>query len=122
VPAERIIAVVEDDGAFRIAVLALIRSHGYEARGHDSAEAFFDSADLDSCDCIITDIRMPGLSGIDLARRLRAAGRNTPIIMITALPDAELKTRALAAGALCLLGKPFDASELLACLEQTLGR
>lgn len=114
------ISIVEDDESLRAALVGLIRSLGRVARGFGSAEEFFDRGGP-ACGCVITDIHLPGESGIDLARRMRADDASAPIIMITARADADLAQRAMAAGALCVLTKPFDTQLLIAWLERALG-
>lgn len=120
VSAPPLISVVEDDASLRDAVVELVESLGYRARGHDSAETFLSEGDLAS-DCIITDIQMPGLSGIDLKRRLDALGATAPVIMVTARTEAPLLARARESGPLCLLQKPFTDDALIACLKRALG-
>jgi FixJ family two-component response regulator len=91
---------------------------GYRVHGFASAEEFF-AADLETlCDCIITDIQMPGMSGLDLKRHLTANGSKVPIIMITARPEEVLDARAAASGAACLLRKPFGSDDLIGWLEK----
>lgn len=114
-----LISVVEDDASLRDAVVELVESLGYRARGHDCAEAFLAEGDLAS-DCIITDIQMPGLSGIDLKRRLDALGSRAPVIMVTARTEAPLLARARQSGPVCLLQKPFTDEALIACLQSAL--
>ena len=114
------IAVIDDDDPFRLALVESLDSLAYCARGYASAEQFLDAAGETSCDCVITDIQMPGMSGIDLKLLLSARGSNTPVIMITARVDLELEARALASGAICLLRKPFESAALVDCLERAL--
>ncbi len=97
----------------------MLRSVGYRTRGFACAEAFLGVQDGE-CGCIITDIKMPGLSGIEMTERLRAMGYATPVIMITARADASLERQAYASGAVCLLKKPFETGVLLDCLERAL--
>ena len=119
-PPERLITIVEDDDSLRAALVGLVRSLGYSARDFASAEQLFEESGGDCGDCIITDIQMPGLSGIEMTLRLRALGDSVPVIMITARTDPGLEAKALASGALCLLKKPFDTEALVACLERSL--
>jgi FixJ family two-component response regulator len=114
------ISVIDDDDSFRIALVELLRSLGYGARGFASAEEFIAADGESSCDCIITDIQMPGMSGFDLKRRLTAQGSAKPVIMITARFEAGLDAKVTATGAVCLLGKPFEMDTLLDCLERAL--
>jgi FixJ family two-component response regulator len=120
VPPDRRVSIVEDDESLRAALVGLVRSLGHEARGFGSAEQFLAQSEGGSGACIITDVQMPGLSGIEMTRRLRAAGNSVPVIMITARPESGLEAKALASGALCLLRKPFDTDSLVGCLERAL--
>jgi FixJ family two-component response regulator len=104
----------------RRAVVALVRSAGYEARGFASAEEFLGCGAVESFACIITDIQMPGISGIELKQRLSASHRPVPVIMITARPDPGLEEKAIKSGAVCFLRKPFGADDLIHCLERAL--
>lgn len=116
----RLISVIDDDDSMRRAVVALVRSAGYDARGYESAEEFLETMDTLAFGCIVTDIQMPGLSGIQLKHHLTARQNRTPVIMITAREDPSLEQQALASGAVCFLRKPFQAEEFVACLEKAL--
>jgi len=116
---ESLISVIDDDDSLRAAVVGLLRSHGYRAEGYSTGEAFLVAAP--GPDCIVTDIHMPGISGIDLKDELVRRGDTTPVIMITARSDAGLEGRARASGAACFLRKPFDAGDLVQCIESALG-
>jgi FixJ family two-component response regulator len=117
---EALIAVIDDDDSFRTALVDSLASLGYGARGFVSAEDFVGANAEGACDCIITDIQMPGMSGLDLMQHIRARGSAVPVIMITARPEPGLEAKAKASGAICLLRKPFDSSALTGCLEQAL--
>jgi FixJ family two-component response regulator len=112
------IAVVDDDESFRTALVESLLSLGYGVSGFASAEDFV--AGDRSCDCVITDIHMPGMSGIDLKRLLGARGSKVPVIMITARTAPDLEARAVNGGAVCLLKKPFETNALIDCLERAL--
>jgi FixJ family two-component response regulator len=114
------VGVIDDDDPFRIALVDLLGSLGYGARGYASADEFVAAGGEMLCDCVVTDIHMPGMSGIDLKLRLSARGFNLPVIMITARSDAGLESRAMASGAVCLLRKPFESAALTHCLEKAL--
>lgn len=114
------IAVIDDDEAFRTALLELLRSLGYGARGFASGEEFVAAEGDGDCDCVITDIHMPGMSGLDLKQLLAARDCRVPVIMITAHAEPRLDVRAAASGAFCLLRKPFEANALIGCLERAL--
>ena len=113
------IAVVDDDESFRIALVESLSSFGYGAHGFPSAEEFIARGE-EAYDCLITDIHMPGMSGLDLKRLLADRGYRTPVIMITALAEPDLETSAAAAGVAFLLRKPFEADALIDCLERAL--
>lgn len=115
-----LISVVEDDDSLRVAMVGLIESLGYRAVSHPSAEAFLDDRESRSADCVITDIQMPGLSGIDLKLALNREGVQTPVIMVTARTEAALHARARQSGALCVLQKPFREADLVACIDRAL--
>ncbi len=114
------VSIIDDDDSLRGALVSLVRSLGYGAQGFDSAEQFLAAGGAGGCDCIVTDIHMPGLSGIELKQQLAAEHDATPVIMITARSEPALQERARDSGALCLLTKPFEASELIACIERAL--
>ncbi len=115
-----LIAVVDDDASFRTALVDSLCSLGYGVCGFASAEDFFAANAEGSCDCIITDIHMPGMSGLDLKGLLAARESRVPVIMITAHEEPTLEAKASAIGAVCLLRKPFEAGALVGCLERAL--
>jgi FixJ family two-component response regulator len=112
----RLISIVDDDTDARDAIQELVESLGYAAISFRSAEDFLQSGCVAATACLISDIQMPGLDGLGLQRRLRAEGRKTPIIFVTAHPE-KFRARALAAGALGFLGKPFLEESLIDCLK-----
>ena len=115
------IAIVDDDAAVRVGLRSLLRTYGYEAHAYDSALAFLASGAQGDYHCIITDLQMPGMSGIELLEQLRRDGNPLPVILMTAFPEAALRKRAFQGGASCFLSKPFEANELLLCLKQASG-
>ncbi len=115
-----LISVVDDDVSVRTAVISLLRSLGLRGLAFDSAEAFLQSGELESTKLLITDIHMPGMSGIDLKRQLDAQGSTVPVIMITAKMETSVLERARACNPSCLLKKPFDSDEFVACVERAL--
>jgi FixJ family two-component response regulator len=117
---EPLIAVIDDDEPFRTALVESLCSLGYRARGFASAEEFLAESGESSCDCVITDVHMPGLSGLDLQRLLVTRDWRVPVIMITARGEPGLEAKAAASGAVCLLRKPFGADALIGCLEKAL--
>lgn len=114
------IAIIDDDQSLHLALVSLVRSLGYEGRGYASADEFSAAYGERDSTCIVTDYHMPGTSGLELLRRLRAAGSSTPVIMMTARTEAGLRERALAGGALCLLAKPFEEAHFIRCLQRAL--
>jgi FixJ family two-component response regulator len=115
-----LIAVVDDDDSLRVAVAGLVRSLGHRAKDYPSAEAFLADVATETADLLVTDIQMSGLNGIELIEQLAASGRRIPAIVITARAEPAVREKALAAGALCVMLKPFAAEDLVACLERTL--
>jgi FixJ family two-component response regulator len=115
-----LISIVDDDEPIREAINELVSSLGYHSVKFASAEEFLNSDRLNDTSCLITDVRMPGLSGIDLQCRLIDQGRTMPIIFITALTDERTRARALSAGAIGFLNKPFDEACLIKCLDTAL--
>jgi FixJ family two-component response regulator len=116
-----LISIVDDDEPTRESTKGLVRSLGYQAATFASAEEFLQSDSLDSTACLITDVQMPGLSGIDLQRGLIAQGILMPTIFITAFPEEETRARAMKAGAVGYLSKPCREESLLKCLDRALG-
>ncbi|MGY8680681.1 response regulator [Bradyrhizobium sp. UFLA05-153] len=114
------VAIIDDDEALCSSLVDLMRSVGYLAEPFTSAETFLGSRHLLNVDCIIADVHMPRIGGLDLLRTLHEQGIATPVILITALPDAQLDDDAISAGALCLLRKPFEMDYLLDCIERSL--
>lgn len=117
-----LISIVDDDDSLRAALVGLVRSLGYGALGFANAEDFLSGGAAARSDAIVTDIQMPGLSGIGLKERLTADGCMAPVIMITARTEPELQARAFASGALCVLKKPFAADALIDCLTRALAQ
>jgi len=114
------ISIVDDDKAVREATKGLVRSLGYEASTFSSAGEFLASEHVHDTSCLITDLHMPELSGIDLQSRLIADGHCMPIIFITAYPEDSARERAMKAGAIDFIGKPFSEDRLIGCLEEAL--
>src|SRR5262245_57496995 len=104
----QIVSIVDDDEAVRLATESLVRSFGRHTRLFASAEDFLQSGYIAETACLISDIRMPGMSGVAMQDRILALGYAVPTIFITAYPAADLKARALANGALAVLDKPVD--------------
>lgn len=114
------ISIVDDDIWVREATAGYLRSRGYQVAAFASAEDFLQSDDVDRTTCVVIDIQLPGLSGIELQHELRATGRTTPVIFMTALAGEDVRSRAMAAGAVAFLRKPFEASVFDRCLDSAL--
>jgi FixJ family two-component response regulator len=114
------VAVIDDDDSFRVALAESLRSFGYDAREFASAEEFIAGDGQGPCDCVITDIRMPGMSGFELGRLLASRPSPVPVIMITAVSEPGLESKASANGSFCLLKKPFGADALIGHLQRAL--
>jgi FixJ family two-component response regulator len=121
-PLPPVISVVDDDASVRIATDNLLRSLGYIVHTSASAEEFLQSAHFNDTLCVIADVQMPGMSGVELQARLLTQGPRVPFIFITAFPEETIRARALKAGAICFLTKPFDRLTLIKCLDTALER
>jgi FixJ family two-component response regulator len=109
----KVVAIVDDDESIREALEALIKTAGFDALAFESAEGFLDSGQQENIGCLVTDIRMPGMSGLELQARLNEDGYEIPIIFITAHGDEKVRMQALRAGAVEFLIKPFDDEAML---------
>jgi len=107
------VAVIDDDEAFRTALQRLLKAAGFPVRSFASAEDFLKSGQQHETGCLITDIRMPGMSGLDLQAKLSAEHCPIPTIFITAHGDEKMRLQAMRGGAVKFLGKPFDSAMLL---------
>ena len=119
---DSVVAVIDDDASVRTATDNLLCSHGYLVDTFASAEEFLLSARLSDSACVIADVQMPAMSGLDLLTHMRAQGYAVPFIFITAFPEESVRARALQAGAICFLAKPFAGPGLISCLEAALSR
>ena len=108
-----VVAAVDDDRRVRESVQSVLESAGYEAVTFDSAEAFLDSGVLARAMCVLADVRLPGIDGIELQRRIRSDRPALPVIFMTAHDDDDIRQRALRDGAVAFMVKPFDGGELL---------
>jgi FixJ family two-component response regulator len=115
-----IISIIDDDEFVRSAVRSLVRSLGLGAHTFASAQEFLDSPDVKDTSCVITDLQMPGLSGIELQRLLLAQERRMPIIFVTAFPEDRIRAQAMALGALGFLSKPFECQALVKLIDKAL--
>lgn len=119
-PDKALISIVDDDESVREATKGLVRSLGFPAQAFPSAKAFLTSRHLRRTACLIADVNMPGMTGLELHRRLVASGKTIPTVLITAYPDESVRARALSAGVICYLSKPFDEDDLLVCIRSAL--
>jgi FixJ family two-component response regulator len=114
------IAIVDDDQEIRQAITTLVETVGLRAEGFSSAEAFLRSPQAQDSACLLLDVRMPGMSGLELQRQLVAANWRIPIIFVTAYADDDVRVRALAAGAVDVLSKPCREEDLLRAIQTAL--
>ena len=121
-PEERLVAIVDDDASVRKSARRLIRSLGYRAEAFGSAEEFLDSDKATKTACLILDVRMPRVDGLELQRRLADSDPPIPIVFITARASEEEERRALRTGAVAFLRKPVDKEALLRVLVAVLER
>ena len=115
-----VVSIVDDDPMVRGATAYLLNSIGYTAKAFESAEQFLDSGQIMNTCCLITDQQLPGLSGTELQTQLRRDGYRTPVIFITGFPESQVRERALSAGAIAFLPKPFEQAALVRSLEVAL--
>jgi FixJ family two-component response regulator len=121
VPIDRqLVAVVDDDEAVRKAMKGFLRAAGFVAEVFSSAEEFLHSPNLNHTGCLVTDVNMPNMNGLDLYRSLSAHGKDIPTILITAFPSDDDCARALQEGVLCYLTKPFNERDLLGYVRTAL--
>jgi len=119
---EFIVMIVDDDESIRRAARRLIKSYGFPVETFASAEDFLSSGRLHETACLVLDVQMPGLNGLELQSRLITDGHQVPIIFITAFNDENARAQALKAGALCYLVKPFEEADLLNSINIALQR
>jgi FixJ family two-component response regulator len=117
---DKLVAIVDDDDSVRVALEGLLKSVGLPARAFGSAEEFIKSGQQSQTACLIADIRMPGMSGLELQKRLNSEGCRIPIVFITAHGDAKMRMQALRAGAVEFLAKPFNDEALLESVRAAL--
>jgi FixJ family two-component response regulator len=116
----RLIAIIDDDASVRATTDSLVRSLGYVVYTFASSEEFLQSNRFDDLSCVIADVQMPGMSGVELQASLLTQGYRVPFIFFTAFPDEQIRAQALRAGAICYLTKPFDGDSLVQGLEVAL--
>ena len=115
------ITIVDDDVMVCEATKDLVETFGFETRAFTSADEFLNSDCVAGTSCLIADVQMPGTNGLELHRKLVVSGHHIPVIFITAFPDERVRKRALRAGAVGCLSKPFDAESLRGCIRAALG-
>jgi FixJ family two-component response regulator len=118
---QQTISIIDDDYAVRIAIESLVRSFGYATFTFASAEEFLDSCRLGDTDCLITDVRLGGISGVALQSKLLAKGSKVPVIFITAFAEVHMRKLAKEEGAAGFFIKPFVAQDMIKCIERALG-
>ena len=118
--ARNLISIIDDDESVRRSTTLLIESFGYRAVACESAENFLSSGHLNDTSCLIVDVRLPGMNGLQLQSQLAAAGCRIPVVFITAHDEKESRQRAMEAGAVAFLGKPFTDEQLLQCIRSGL--
>jgi FixJ family two-component response regulator len=117
-----VISVIDDDASVRAATNNLLSAHGYVVHTFASAEEFLQSTRLNESSCVVADVQMAAMSGLDLLTHLRAQGYTAPFIFITAFPEESVRARALKAGAIGFLAKPFAGPALISCVETAVNR
>jgi FixJ family two-component response regulator len=117
-----VISVIDDDASVRAATNNLLSSRGYIVHTFASAGDFLQSDRLQDSSCVVADVQMPAMSGLDLLTHMRTQGNKMPFIFITAFPDESVRARALKAGAIGFLAKPFAGPRLIDCIETALNR
>jgi FixJ family two-component response regulator len=117
-----IVSVVDDDPSLRRSVRNLLMSVGFQVQAFASAEEFLESPERANTGCLVLDLRLVGMNGLDLLKHLGATGSRIPVIILTAHGDDEVRQRALQAGAVALLGKPFRGDALLDAVRTALHR
>jgi FixJ family two-component response regulator len=121
-PKKPLILIVDDDDGPRNAIKGLMRALGFRAEAYGTAEDLLKSDRLRRAACIIADMQMPQMSGLEMHSRLVGSGISIPTVLITAYPEDSGRTRALEAGIICYLTKPFSKNDLLACIHSALDR
>ena len=119
---QTLISIVDDDPFVRTALARLMKSHGYLVETFDGAASLLGSDRRACIDCLIVDVQMPGMTGLELHSRLVAAGEPIPTILITAHPDEAARAAALRAGAVGYLAKPFTEDDLMGCVRRAIER
>jgi FixJ family two-component response regulator len=121
-PMNRVVCIVDDDLSVREGTMDLLNSLGFIAVAFARADEFLQFDRLYNTSCLIADVQLPGMTGLELYEQLVVSGREVPTILITAFPDEKDRARALQAGVTCYLTKPFNGRELIACIRSALER
>lgn len=116
----RTVAIIDDDQYLRESLQDLLETEGFESELYASAEEFLSQCELRPVDCILVDVRMNGMSGIDLLHILRAKPDCPPVLIMTSYGDARMQDRALSGGAMAFLPKPLDSRDLISCVRKAL--
>jgi FixJ family two-component response regulator len=116
------ITIVDDDESVREATMSLLRASGFKAEAFSCADDFLKSERLLHTDCLVSDVQMPGMSGLELHEHLVRSGNDIPTILITAYPDEAARIRAKKDGVVCYLAKPFNENQLLDCIASAIER
>ena len=116
------VSIIDDNRVAREAIADLVNSLGYEVATYESAEDFLDCGQIAQTSCLITDLQMPGLNGLDLQSHLIAHGQTMPVIFVSGFPEEKIRRRAMSAGAIGFLSKPFEEGALIDCLKTALSR
>jgi FixJ family two-component response regulator len=116
------VSIIDDDVSVRVAVERIVRSMDLTAHTFESCRDFLESLHFPNTSCVIADVQMPGMTGIELLHTLNARGLAIPFIFITAYPDDKVRKQALDAGAICFLNKPFDGTALIEWIERAISR
>ena len=117
-----LVSIVDDDESVREAMKSLVRSFGYRVEAFGSAAEFLESAQVENTDCLVTDVQMPGLSGVELQNRLLSDGYHIPTIFISAFPNSQIEEWVVQRRAIAYLRKPFNEDELFEHLETAVKR
>ncbi len=121
-PDNSTVCIVDDDQAVLAALTFLLTAEGYAVRAHESARTFLDMIQQDDCGCLVTDVRMPGMNGLDLLAKMKERRVSMPVIVITAHGDVPLAVAAMKQGAIHFFEKPFDGDALLDTVRAALAR
>ena len=121
-PSRPLVAIVDDDESLRDATSNLLQAAGFSTATFSDAESFLSSAGGPGAACLVADMRMPGMSGLELCQHLAASGAAIPTVLVTAYASDATRLRAREAGILCCLAKPFAPDDLLECVREALAR